>query len=238
MQRNLKYKAKLPPLRIYVDDLMAIEGILVSHNWIAEFRTGEYSTDKAEELVSVEKADELTVVAQPRENQLGHRIWIYLDATGSRFSADTGDPVVWGICEQLRGVLVGRERRFGWLVENPVPFFLGVIAAPVAAYLTTRGLRAAVVGILAMVALLTLGIFGLYCRHTIIITKGRADAPSFWERNWDKIVAGIITGVVVLVIREGVAMLNTTGGQVPAASPPTSQPTAPATAPTSAPGGA
>jgi hypothetical protein len=240
MQRYEKnLSLSLPRNRMYIEDIERIVEILKSDGCEVEIKTTEWKLADAKELASLDPTPlrELDITGRNPES----RMWFYVTFYTSYASvrADTGDARTLGLGTQIKAVVDARARvpvaaTTAWVAIGV--WAVGTVTAtvlPVPLTVKWIALGALVTGALTAV----LATYFAFRNYSIIVPRRRADAPTFWQRNWEKIATHAVTAAITALFTAAVtwsvviskyANLSTSAG-VPAASQPTS---APASAPT------
>lgn len=188
-----EYSEDLKPVKVYLDDLEKIVAILNETNQRVEIIIGNYMLDNVEELKQIkeEVLYNMTIrVCNPyisvnlRPNNA--RIYISEDTTISR-----------GILGKIKDVLIRRKRHIAYVnlfyITSGISFITGIFLS------YSYNSKYFFIWLIGLA--LTLFLILLNCiicgKYSIIIPKYKIDAPSFFKRNSDKIIIGIITAIII-----------------------------------------
>lgn len=187
----------LPPIKLYLDDIEKIVDILRELSSEIKIETEEYALKDVNEFASLnkEKLAELRIRSlEPHLSlDLGPRhVWLDIaeDIPSSR-----------GTFEKIKEVLLSRRRKFAGFAGNLEG---GLIVSLILGFATiSMGLKAiegggALFSIGAVIMLLISLVFGRWYfrviskESSLIILKRRNQQQSFFQRNKDRIIVGII----------------------------------------------
>jgi hypothetical protein len=192
---------KLPPLKLYLDDLERIVELMNSIDCKITILTDEYELENLAELGQLKKKvlHELQINATTPNF---HSIALSLTQNSADLSIGGTDKAeMRGVFEQLLSYLQGRKTHLMTLLKTIisclVPFGIVFIA------FLTHNSKLAFVPPLALIILtgIVTPIWALYSfvgnnYYSTIFLSLKSDAPSYWERNKEKIWLVIITAVI------------------------------------------
>ena len=209
MRRRPKtYSEDVPPVKVYLDDVENIVQIIAEVSDEILLRTDEYDFEDATDLASLDQEfiNALKITCSDPYLQFEFapgwiRLYIGSDTPESR-----------GTLEKVKAVLLARRRRLGWLRERwwlaswfwlaPVSLlFLGIESS---AWLP---IVAGIGGTCLFAVWLWWGYREALYRHSVIVLKRRKEEVSFWKRNSDRIIVGIITALVAGLLGSGLTLL-------------------------------
>lgn len=105
---NKSFSIKLPPIRLYLDDLAQIADILGPSSSPVLISTSDYEFANVSELKSL-KVDQInTLKISIREPH----IWVSLEPSEARLYAANDDAMSRGLLEQVKQVFMARKRPF------------------------------------------------------------------------------------------------------------------------------
>jgi hypothetical protein len=195
----------LPPLKLYLNDLEHVEWLAKDSDILSNisFFSDEYEFDSVSDMAGSKQKvfRKLLIVITTKSNT---SISINLNRTSGNIYLGSADLAAERrLFEQLLNYL---RKRWNWpitlwfyvpLGSMLLMFLAALIFGLLSIHLATV---CAVVGILISFLGVLVGIFlGGYRSTTIFLTR-RSDSPSFWERNWEKIVVGVITLIIGVLL--------------------------------------
>jgi hypothetical protein len=199
----------LPPIKLYLDDIEKIVEILGELSTEIKIETDEYALRDVKEFASLnrERLTELSI--QSSEPHLS----LYIGSRNAWISIAKDIPPSRGTFEKVKDLLLLRRRKFSAFLDIPyVNFLLGAMIG--------SGVVVSIIGVIRLIigtglppAMTIGGIMLLFIgsllswwsfrvsskEYSLIILKRRIDQPSFFKRNEDKILVGIIIAVVSVI---------------------------------------
>jgi hypothetical protein len=186
----------LKPVLLYRDDIEQIVEVMQELSPNVELSTDHYKFNDLKEWAEL-KRDYFTnmqvltrtpfVSLELKESE----IWLYIaeDTAQSR-----------GAFEKIKRILADHTRPSVKVMNTWMPPMAGAICLQPITFLTLHRSWAS----LTIAAIIVLGcawwfwwaVHTRFHKYSIVIPKYRTDAPSFWKRNSDKIVLGIITAAL------------------------------------------
>lgn len=191
------YGEHIAPVRVYLDDIQEIIGILRDSCEEVLIQTSNNQLDNVDELVSLRKdmLHDLKIYGRRPYISIDmepNQIWLFV-------SEDT--PESRGLFEKVKVVLLKCTRPFTWLLHSS---FLNGIAWPltilgaVLSWRMNSNLLTAFFAILFLLCVLWVvyGYYDRFNRYTVVVPRHRIDSPNFLKRNTDKIVLAIISALI------------------------------------------
>ena len=196
---------KLPPIKLYLEDLEYLDSQLRSIPANVTIFTDEYEFENVEELSKTVKEKVVRKLNIQAITTDGFTIGLVVAEDSAHLSlVGANDAKARGVFEQLLTYL--RERR------NSVIMLIVRSAWPIVLLLTSVTIYSGVQhqGHVSPTLLISWIIICLVClivataindrSYTTIYLKHRADAPSFWERNWEKILIAVVNLIIGIVL--------------------------------------
>ena len=196
-KRSKTHSEKVPPVKLYLDDIEKIVEIIAEVSDQVLLITDEYEFVDASDLASLERGSinalEITCSDPYLQFELAPgwiRLYIGSDTPESR-----------GTLEKVKAILLTRRRRLGWLRDQYwlAPWFWLAPLALLLQGIESRAWLPIVAGIggtCLFAVWLWWGYRAALYRHTVIVLRRRKEEVSFWKRNSDTIIVGIIMAVV------------------------------------------
>jgi hypothetical protein len=195
-------RKNLPPLKLYLEDIEFLVKRLESISSRITIKTDTHEFENISEFSNTQKEALRKLQILSRDpylivelNQLSASLYLSEDRPDAR-----------GVFEQIKSHLQKRRKFFTAIFFSPIFFIPSIAFCLLVAPLISRFVPSSF-QLFALLAWLFLyvcaGCLFLFLhnrRYNIIIPKRRSDAPSFWERNWEKIVIGVLTGLLGLLI--------------------------------------
>jgi hypothetical protein len=188
---------KLPPTILYLDDIERIYNILTRYATEVSIKTKDYALDSPKHLPELkqEYINELRFYANEPFIQLS------LLRDGAEMVVYDDDPHAMAAVSDIRRIINSRIRLIGniWLrvallLTLPVVFSSWIITN--LQYIGIYELLQLGLFIIAMV--IVAHIYG--SRFSTILLSYKIDSPSWWKRNQDNLIVGIILVIVGIVI--------------------------------------
>ena len=196
MPRRIKSLSRSgPPVKLYLEDIGAIWDVLKDTCEEVILKTEEYEYGSVEEFARESKGiiHKLTFT--------GSRPYLTVDLAldNSRLYAGADDAKSYGGLEKVRELLKQRRRPVVSVATGGTGIVLLLFAAFLLSYLGAEAIRyrslwwgIATALVVLIVLYLVVMSFRWITRGNLIIPKHRAEAPSFFRRNQDQLVTGII----------------------------------------------
>ena len=196
----------LPPIRLYLDDLRAVEKIFKENTEGYKITIEGYELESIEELVEIGKTKIHWLRLQAREPYI---VLTLFERNADIYSHDS-QVADKGIVEKIRDVVEPRKARMHnlpywlmWSLTGLILTFL-IVDLPQSLYsfppTTTMGKILLALGVLAYVG------FNVLCWswarrlatewYTVIHLKNRGDEKNFFSRNRDQLITILITAVL------------------------------------------
>ena len=200
MKKLLKsHSERLDPVKLYLDDIERILDIIRETCPETTMETDEYAVGEVAQLESLGRDSINTLDIECSRPYITLQFRPYV--TSLYIGQDTAEAR--GVFEKVKTVLVANRRRPQWLISNlwfatwlGVPSLLLFFAA-----LERRSVAAGAAAILGFV-LAGAGTWWAYelaiHRHSVVVLRRRSQGASFWKRNRDRIITGIILSVIDL----------------------------------------
>jgi hypothetical protein len=212
-KRSTLISEPLPPLKLYLDDLATVYGILQAACTEAVLRTEDYETNDPAELSQL--PNHRLRVIEIRSSQPS--IWVTLGRfSGNQVLAFQDDLTSQGLVRSVRSELARHERRLVRWLTFPRSFVYTAVIVGIAAYsfidnshwdplkkivITTAAVTVWLASLLAVY-------YQLRGANLIILAK-RRDAPGFWQRNRDALIVGGVLAIVGAIAGSVVTYLFT-----------------------------
>lgn len=188
----------LPPLKLYLEDIEFLVKRLESISGTITIKTQTHEFENITEFSEITKDPLRTLEVRSRNPFLS----VVLGKSSAYLYLSEDLPEARGVLEQIDSYLRKRRKTFTSVLVSPVGWLVW-IALVVITPVLIAGLcppRFQVLGLLGWISLASLFyLFGFFLyrqRYTIVIPKRRSEAPSFWERNWEKIIIAILVGLL------------------------------------------
>lgn len=207
-------------VRLYLDELEEIEDILLKAADEVQVEHPDFDEIASSgELQAVEAPIRQLTLRAHKSYGPDHQsdvVRVLFAPDSVRVIAAEDTPELRGILDELKHVIWGA----GWIISSGIPTliaFVGMIAVAAAVSLGAAGEWALVVSVIVAAVIILNLLKRAYGRlFTTIVPEYRYQGPSFWKRNRDLLIVGIVTGTVGAVIGAGMgAMLTwwlTSGG--------------------------
>lgn len=190
----------LPPLTLYLDDIADVVSLLQTLSQQVYIFTDKHQYEDPSELSHEEgkKLRRLTITA------VSGSVGITLTLGPSNvvlFLSDQSSPPELGVFYQVQDSFLKHKNHLVtaliWLSYLLIPISIGVVAFTITTHNLTQAFLIASV-ILSLCLFLCGVLIAILQKlfHTTIILKKRAEAPSWWERNWEKLLT-LVIGIVL-----------------------------------------
>jgi hypothetical protein len=191
-------RKRLPPLKLYLEDIEFLVNRLKSISNEITIKTATHEFENVSEFSDTQKEPFRTLQIASRRPYL----IVELNKSSASIYLSEDLPDGRGVFEQIDSYLRKRRRTFTSILTSPVLIVSYLILVSFAPFFLTKVVPPPfqLFGLLVWVSFflfLYLVAFFLHTQtYTIVIPKRRSDAPSFWERNWEKIALALIAGFV------------------------------------------
>ncbi len=194
----------LPHARLFLDDIEAIWHLLEELGKV-EIETNRYELEGLDDLQAVSPDEAVDVTLRVRGD---NDLTVYLHRNMGVISSWRATLGVRGAADQIADRVKQRRDWWDWLLHWWVPYLgLVLILGPVAVSLgpgLPGGLPGRWLG--GSVAFLGLAVvtgwqlLRFIARDILVVPVRRLEAPSFWTRNRDAVVVGLVVGIVAAII--------------------------------------
>lgn len=197
-------------MKLYMDDLERIVAALQEFSDEISIETDEYSLTELGELEELREENithlDLGARRWPSDSALPSSVSVNLRPDTAFVFASQDDPASRGTFENVKKFLESRKQPLWWLIHT-VDWWGGLVLG-VCVVLIALAWRAGFAwpSIAALIGLaISLGCIAFFIRHrlaknTIIVLAYRRDAPSFWKKNRDAIIARAIPTVLGVLL--------------------------------------
>jgi hypothetical protein len=197
------YAVKLPPLRLFIDDIEEIARVLSEASENIQIRSDNYELDNASDLFNLD-VDTINNLELSSNNP-------YISAKflrgGARLYISTDDAYSRGILEKIKQICLKRRRRFASFVVKFWPSYVFVFIGITLMGMSKINRVYFPLGLLAFLFYVFLAIANYIVdlrRYSVIVISKSTERPNFLKRNSDEIIIGvgsaIIGGLIVLAI--------------------------------------
>ena len=207
-RRTKSYSENVPPVRVYLDDIEKIAEIIAEVSDEILLRTDEFDFEDASDLACLNRESINALEIRCSDPYLQFEF-----APGStRLYIGSDTPESRGTLEKVKALLLARRRRPGWLREYwwlAAWFWLAPLSLLLHGIESSAWLLiVAGIGCTCLLAVwLCWGYREALYRHSVIVLKRRKEEVSFWKRNSDRIIVGIITALVAALLGSGFTLL-------------------------------
>jgi hypothetical protein len=199
-RRTLGHRRKLPPVRVFVDDVERILEILRQlPGGRTTVETDEHELGEAAEMTTLERVSELSISCV---KDLDAWIRVTLERSEAVVWFKAADPAWRGAATEVEDVLRRRTRKVAaFLRWCAIPLWIAIVAMFVLGF-SFEGWWARVG---ALVSVICLGIFASLAfvelrRYAIIVRDRSTNATTFWRRNSDALLVNAISAAVGFVL--------------------------------------
>jgi hypothetical protein len=191
---------RLPPVRLFLEDVERIACSFAEVSEKVELRTAEFSFESVSEFrqLDAERIHELHV--QAREPHIS----LDLSPDGAFLFISQDTPESRGVYEKAREVLLSCKQPLGAVTGS---VFGSATAGIVLGFGLALGIWALTKGSQLLVTIAALALFGgvalffaglrtRFHEYSVIVLAKRSECKSYWRRNKDAIILVVISGVV------------------------------------------
>lgn len=197
---------KLPPLKLYLDDIECIVEKLRSLSPNVQIQAGDYRLDDVVDLADIGAKVIRQLYLEINQPLITLRLVHYACILTLY---NKGDVKAYGIFEEVYNYLQSKINitiRIG-IAIGIVAWVLALCLLPgltLAVWLTpfgkldrvTRFFPALYVLLGVLTCFMFLAVILYWNFHTTLIPKKKVEAPSFWERNWNQIAVAVLIAVI------------------------------------------
>lgn len=202
MERRTKSLAEnVTPVKLYLDDVDAIvQAMQAAGEGEVTVTTVDHVLRSVEELERYGEG----VLRDVEIQRFNPYVSVHLRGAGAWIYTATDEPVSTGVYYKILALVARRRRRVGWLTGSSWAWVVGGVLINVGApliYATDSSPLIAFGAVLLILGLVTL-IASLVSvsRGAVLVPARKRDAPSFFQRNTDRLIIGITGAVVGAVI--------------------------------------
>ena len=214
MEKIFKHHGeRLPPVRLYLDDIKKIIGILSEVSENIDLEADEYKYESLTELTTqnLYQINSLTISSSDPYVSLHFApdsVWLFI-------TKDTAE--LRGIFEKIKKFLRSKRRKLYFMHKNPfltsaiIGTFSGLSLPLFPIFirnLITTGATARIILILSLATIWLIFIIIVfswffylqYKRYSTIILMPRTEQTNFWQRNSDKLIVGLIVSIFSVLV--------------------------------------
>lgn len=192
---------RIPPVKLFLDDVERIVELIGEVSSRVVLETEDYVLQEPGKLAELPSGSIHYLHVSGWEPY----ITLSLEPNSAYLYAESDTASSRGVCEKVKTLLLTKKRRLSWLT-------LSSFGPGISAGLAFSGLLWGIVT--RQLPLILLGVVcasiagpwwwwsreGSFRRYSTIVLRRRTDQESFWRRNADRLVVGIIVGTVCTVV--------------------------------------
>jgi hypothetical protein len=204
---------ELGPVKIYGNDIEGIVGILKKSYDDSDDRKpeltitiGNYELSSIEELSEIKKGKQLREMEIELELSRPYvRTQLHIREESVRLYCSNDSAIYLGIFTEIENLLLLRRRKWDWI--SHVTWFLAASATSATIFVIFGQINNSpflsyigysIIGLFLIFGLLSF--FTRSIRKSEIILANRYEQTTFWERNRDKLLVGLIIGLISFVL--------------------------------------
>jgi hypothetical protein len=206
---------KLPPLVLYLDDIQELYEFLkgIAKKTVV-IETCNYRLNSPDELSKLKEEKTNSIAFECNEPYLSVNLY---ESGGSILISkrDIGDNEAEGIAVNIERILLSRKRSVVFSIVSK-PYFIGSLCGfSVFLALSSKNSESFILPLFSLASFIVTVcgfvfgyLFSLRWYNTVFF-KLRKESPSFWKRNKDQIIVGVVTAVITAIITSFVTAIIT-----------------------------
>lgn len=189
------------PTKLFLEDLELIFSILQETMDKVEVENDDFEFDNIQDLSQI-KADSLIRLKFFGYKNNMIQIFIYICPKYISIILKKDDPILIGTIEKIKEIFGARKRNFFLSPKTVLVFSIIGLVISVSYLGSQLFLEVKSFFFIPLIGMISsvLSLFFLYFSKNQIILSYSKNAPSFWKRNQDKIIIGIITSFLTLLL--------------------------------------
>lgn len=207
---------KLPPLVLYLNDIQELYKFLkeITDEQVV-IETNGYRLNSPDELSGIEKDKTNSFTIKYEESFFKDdysRVEICLEQNHGSIYVNREDIKAQGIAANIEKILLPHKKSNVPHIVSNVLFICSLVIFILSLKYPNSNTSIVLIGIVSFIGIACLALLGhlhSYRWYNTVFFKSRKEAPSFWKRNKDQIIVGIVTGVIVAIISSFVTVVIT-----------------------------
>jgi len=204
-------RSKYPMSRLFKEDIVEIFKIFKNHCQTVELHIQDYELESIEELedVPLRKTSNISI-----KGYSPHLTLNFKNFSTELYISDKEDTVLRGIKSKIDDIIIKRKFVLRHIFSVPFELFIGPIIGTIYGRYLIRHFPTTLADYCVDIFLIILFLTYLYLtyiyniqKYSVIYLKSSKNDLPFFERNYDKLIVGLIVGLIITAISIGLKFI-------------------------------